>query len=208
MSHGSESEASETAARLAGEVRRLRKAAGLSQPQLAQRVGYTRQYVSLAERPQRNLPSVDLVRALDAALGAELIRLRELAKQDQTQRRARLVGYITPEPERGSSMSRLAGRSSGSVAELCEALTSYATTPAQLQGEDRDPPTLRAVKQDLKAAFDAYQQSRFSVAAGRALVVLGDAQRVVHEASISGRSEAQGVLALSYQVAASVLTKT
>ncbi|XVV04504.1 helix-turn-helix domain-containing protein [Actinosynnema sp. CA-248983] len=79
---------------LAGEIRRLRNEAGLSQPQLAQRTGYTRQYISLAERPQRNLPSSDLVRALDAALGAQgaLIELRESAKREQRSRRERLIG--------------------------------------------------------------------------------------------------------------------
>ncbi|WP_157620405.1 helix-turn-helix transcriptional regulator, partial [Saccharothrix sp. NRRL B-16348] len=51
---------SDTAAaiRLALEIKRRREEAGLSQPQLARRIGYTRQYVSLAERPGHNLPSL------------------------------------------------------------------------------------------------------------------------------------------------------
>ncbi|MGB3437624.1 MAG: transcriptional regulator [Actinophytocola sp.] len=70
---------------LAHEIRRLRNAAGLSQPQLAEAVGYTRQYVSLAERAGKNLPSRDLVSALDKALqaGGALLKLREQAKVDQ-----------------------------------------------------------------------------------------------------------------------------
>lgn len=66
---------------LAEEIRRRRKAAGLSQPQLAALIGYTTQYVSLAERPKRGLPSVELVRALDDALGAggALVALRQQA---------------------------------------------------------------------------------------------------------------------------------
>ncbi|MGM1058461.1 helix-turn-helix transcriptional regulator [Saccharothrix sp. Mg75] len=75
--------------RLAHEIRRRRTAAGLSQPQLAQRIGYTRQYVSLAERPDHNLPSAEIVKAIDGALGTDgaLIALREQGKHEQNQRR-------------------------------------------------------------------------------------------------------------------------
>lgn len=73
------------AARLAAEIRRLRRAASLSQQQLSAQVGYTRQYVSLAERVGRNLPSLELVRALDIRLnaGGHLLALREQARIDQ-----------------------------------------------------------------------------------------------------------------------------
>ncbi|MBP2334691.1 transcriptional regulator with XRE-family HTH domain [Saccharothrix coeruleofusca] len=71
--------------RLAHEIRRLRQEAGLSQPQLARKIGYTRQYVSLAERLDHNLPSAELVRALDRALDADnhLVALREQGKREQ-----------------------------------------------------------------------------------------------------------------------------
>ncbi len=59
------------AQQLAAEIRTRRKAAGLSQPELAGLIGYTRQYVSLAERPKRGDPSAELVSAIDGALGAE-----------------------------------------------------------------------------------------------------------------------------------------
>jgi hypothetical protein len=45
------------AVRLAQEIRRRRTAEGLSQPDLAAMIGYTPQYVSLAERPRKGLPS-------------------------------------------------------------------------------------------------------------------------------------------------------
>lgn len=82
---------SESAAlRLACEIRRQRKDSGLSQAQLAQRVGYTRQYVSLAERPGKNLPSGELVDALDRVFGASgsLRALRDEAKREQLSTRA------------------------------------------------------------------------------------------------------------------------
>ncbi|MGX7829776.1 helix-turn-helix transcriptional regulator [Actinokineospora sp. 24-640] len=73
------------AAELAAEIRRLRISAGLSQKELAAQVGYTRQYVSLAERTGGNLPSLELVRALDARLNADgrLLALRDQARTDQ-----------------------------------------------------------------------------------------------------------------------------
>lgn len=66
---------------LAEEIRKRRRDVGLSQPRLAARIGYTKQYVSLAERPQRGLPSASLIQAIDDALGAEgvLVGLREQA---------------------------------------------------------------------------------------------------------------------------------
>lgn len=73
------------ASRLAWEIRRARKAQGLSQPQLASSIGYTRQYISLAEREGRPPASFELVRAIDQALHANgsLIALREEAKAEQ-----------------------------------------------------------------------------------------------------------------------------
>ncbi|MGX7829784.1 helix-turn-helix transcriptional regulator [Actinokineospora sp. 24-640] len=77
--------ANSAAAGLAAEIRRLRTCAGLSQKQLAVEVGYTRQYVSLAERVGGNLPSLELIRALDARLdaGGQLLALRAQARADR-----------------------------------------------------------------------------------------------------------------------------
>jgi hypothetical protein len=55
---------------LAVEIRRRRKLAGLSQGELAARVGYSRQYVSRAERPRNGLASAILVEAIDTVLHA------------------------------------------------------------------------------------------------------------------------------------------
>lgn len=79
------------AIRLALEVKRRREEAGLSQSQLARRIGYTRQYVSLAERPGHNLPSLGIVKAIDEELGAggQLLTLREQAYRERQARRNR-----------------------------------------------------------------------------------------------------------------------
>lgn len=83
--------------RLAQEIRCLRKASNLSQPELAGMIGYTRQYVSMAERVGKNLPSRELIKAIDNALGANgsLIALRQHAKAEQAALRQRAS---TPSP--------------------------------------------------------------------------------------------------------------
>lgn len=68
---GTERKAAAPEAGLAREIRRRRKAAGLSQSELANAIGYSRQYVSRAERPTAGLASADLVRTIDVALGAD-----------------------------------------------------------------------------------------------------------------------------------------
>lgn len=88
------------AERLAQEIRRLRKEAGLSQPELARMIGYTRQYVSMAERAGKNIPSQELVKALDKTLAAKgmLIELRRHAKQEQvTLRQGGLLSKVSDE---------------------------------------------------------------------------------------------------------------
>ncbi|MFT7837712.1 helix-turn-helix transcriptional regulator [Saccharothrix sp. BKS2] len=85
--------------RLAREIRRRRTAAGLSQPQLARRVGYTRQYVSLAERADHNLPSTEIVKALDHALHADgaLTTLREQGKREKERQRRQSADTKAPD---------------------------------------------------------------------------------------------------------------
>jgi transcriptional regulator with XRE-family HTH domain len=84
------------AAQLAEEIRRRRLAADLSHAQLGAKIGYSRQYVSLAERPRKGLPSADLVRALDHGLGADgaLLGLREEAETAKQARRRSRTGAL------------------------------------------------------------------------------------------------------------------
>jgi transcriptional regulator with XRE-family HTH domain len=91
--------------RLAAEVRRLRNAAGLSQRELAKLCGYTREYVSMAERPG-NIASRELVRALDTALNADgsLLELRSRAKAEQ--QACREENLTDPDPSGQPDMPR------------------------------------------------------------------------------------------------------
>lgn len=86
---------------LAAEIRRLRRAADLSQAGLAHRIGYSPAYVSLAERETQGLPSANLVDAIDRALGAagHLVALRRRAGRAQRAlRRARASARDTNGP--------------------------------------------------------------------------------------------------------------
>nr|CEL17270.1 hypothetical protein [Kibdelosporangium sp. MJ126-NF4]CTQ91500.1 hypothetical protein [Kibdelosporangium sp. MJ126-NF4] len=82
--------------RLAHEIKRLRKTAGLSHAQLGLKTGYTRQYISMAERPGQGLPAEALVHAIDRALGANggLDELRRLAHVERRRGREKADGTI------------------------------------------------------------------------------------------------------------------
>jgi transcriptional regulator with XRE-family HTH domain len=71
MSDAPSSSTPGAAARLAGEIKRLRTTADLSQSTLGTRIGYTKQYISLAERSNGGIPSRELVTAIGKALEAE-----------------------------------------------------------------------------------------------------------------------------------------
>jgi transcriptional regulator with XRE-family HTH domain len=102
-------------ARLATEIRRSRTAVGLSHAELAERIGYTRQYVSLAERPRKGMPSADLVRAIDEALDSKgsLIVLREKAATARQARRGGADGVLLSELTADTPLVKFRTRTSG-----------------------------------------------------------------------------------------------
>jgi len=83
--------------RLAEDIKRLRLAEGLSQPQLGIKVGFTKQYISLAERGT-TVPSEDLVQAIDKALGAdgELVEARARAVVERKSLRTHMATSLWP----------------------------------------------------------------------------------------------------------------
>lgn len=72
---------------------------------------------------------------------------------------------------------------------------------------DAEPPSLDELDRELRSVFDAYQASRFGFAAGRAPLLLADALLAVRQYDGPQLVRANELLALSYQAAASVLTK-
>ncbi|MFC4375734.1 helix-turn-helix domain-containing protein [Nocardia halotolerans] len=91
---------------LAREIKRRRLDAGLSQRGLATATGYTRQYVSMTEWEDANLPSQELIAAIDTAVGAngDLVAIRAEAKSLRYQSRRR-SDPVAAEPESDSAGS-------------------------------------------------------------------------------------------------------
>ncbi|MGH3905501.1 MAG: helix-turn-helix transcriptional regulator [Pseudonocardiaceae bacterium] len=113
-----DSEWMRVARRLADDIRERRREAGLSQPELAAQIGYTPQYVSLAERPKRGLASAELVRAIDGALeaGGALVALRDEA--DAARKACRPSAEPSTVADEAKTTGRGTGQSSGSAAEV------------------------------------------------------------------------------------------
>lgn len=89
---------------LAREIKRRRLDAGFSQRGLAAATGYTRQYVSMAEWEDANLPSQELIAAIDTAVGAkgDLVAIRAEAKSTRHRSRQR-SNPVVAEPQTGSA---------------------------------------------------------------------------------------------------------
>lgn len=94
------------------------------------------------------------------------------------------------------------------ISELCAVLTDYGSGVSQLYSSTRDTvPPLCDIERELETVFVAYQQSRFTAAASRISTLLADAQIAAREYKGAEQARAQGILAMSHQAAASVLTK-
>jgi transcriptional regulator with XRE-family HTH domain len=104
---------------LSCEIRRYREAAGLSQAELANLVGYSREYVSRAERPSKGMASAALVEAIDRVLraGGELVALRTAVQGERLARRV---------PDRADS------------GELCESRERVSAVDGELEELRRD----------------------------------------------------------------------
>lgn len=198
--------------RLATEIRRLRRAAGLSQRELARRCGYTREYVSMAERLGANIPSRELVRALDDALHADgqLNTLRVHALDEQHARRsthratASVQNPVLPDRIRRA----LVGPLDEPMPRIEDAIT---RAHACYQGADYDS-TARLLPRILSGLGDAspHLKAAAYLATAKLATKTGDAglawvaaDRCATYATESGRADLIGVA--RYQVAAALL---
>jgi hypothetical protein len=94
------------------------------------------------------------------------------------------------------------------ITELSEVLTDYRFAPRRLTSAQLDEvPSLAALERDVRIAFDAYQQSRLTIAASRIVMLLADAQLAARECVQKDQARTLKVLALAYQAAATVLAK-
>jgi hypothetical protein len=97
---------------------------------------------------------------------------------------------------------------SPAISELSSMLTGYGFELDRF-GSERvgELPSLADLERDIRIAFNAYQQSRFANAASRVSTLLADVQLTARDCKEVDRPRVQRMLALSYQAAASVLTK-
>lgn len=172
--------------KLAQEIRRLRIDADLSQARLAALIGYSPQYVSLAERPSNGLPSAAVIETIDKALAAGGL-LIALGNQARAELHARRNTSSTAQADTDSQpngfelieLTRRAGQSTIGLEtleelkvttdELCRA---YSTQdPAVLRG--RTTTHLRYVLRLLDGRTTLDQHRELLVRAGWDALLLG-----------------------------------
>ncbi|MEU5543564.1 helix-turn-helix transcriptional regulator [Streptomyces sioyaensis] len=159
---------------------------GLSQEVLAGLIGRTADWLGKAENGRIELDRLSVIRALAHALDVS-------------------IGDLIGEPTL-LEWSAESGRRT--VPALREALMDYRLlTPLLSTAADGAPPTLTALRSDVGEIWDAYQDSRFGLAARQLPLVLSDALLSARAYAGREREEANGLLALTYQGAAMVLGK-
>jgi len=109
---------------------------------------------------------------------------------------------------RGPESSHPEPTLSPAIMELCAVITDCGFRPARFCSTSREEvPSSEDLERDLRIAFDTYQRSKFTAAASRVAMLLADANLTARECDEADRARVSRVLALSYQAAASVLTK-
>jgi transcriptional regulator with XRE-family HTH domain len=204
--------AESTAGQLAAEIKRLRAVAGLSQRDLARRSGYTREYVSMAER-QGNIPSRDLIRALDSALeaGGALIELRAQAKADQHSLRQGRQTESEPNKQ-GVAQHRAYVAADDALRDEARSVSSRPSEVSQLEGlrrsllgrnPDHDEfgeASLPRLQKGIADAHRMYQQADYDGAAHLLPSLIGQLEGSVVKAP-------SHVKAFAYLAAAKLATK-
>jgi transcriptional regulator with XRE-family HTH domain len=164
-----------------------RRRRGMSQEALAGLVGRTTDWLQKAENNRIELDRLSVIRRLAAALDVP-------------------IGDLVGEP---TLLDWTAESGTSTVPALRAVLMDYRQLSPLLRVNppDAQPPDLDELERELNSVFGAYQASRFGFAAGRAPLLLADALVAAEHYDGAVRVRALELLALSYQVAASVLTK-
>ena len=164
-----------------------RRRRGLSQDVLAGLNGRTTDWLSKAENNRIELDRLSVIRRLAETLDVSL-------------------GDLVGEP---TLLDWSADSGTSTVPALRAALMDYRqlTPILSAPSADTEPPDLSELARELGAVCDAYQASRFGFAAGRAPLLLADAIHAARQYDGDAGLRASELLALSYQAAASVLTK-
>lgn len=164
-----------------------RRRRGQSQLVLAGLVGRTEDWLSRVENNRIELDRLSVIRRLADAMDVA-------------------VGDLVGEP---TLLDWTNDSGVNTVPALRTALMDYSQLPPLLnRGQaDDEPASLEDVERDVAAAFEAYQASRYAYVTARVPLVLADALRAARLADTVDSDRAQALLALTYQVAVSVLTK-
>jgi transcriptional regulator with XRE-family HTH domain len=189
-------------------VRRLMTERGMSLRGLARVIHYDPSYLSKILSGRKPV-TLRLAALADDALnaGGEIKQAAMLMRAGAASRGQSVSGQL-PRDAVTSAAAGTRSEPSPAIAELCALLTDYGFDPGRFSsapsGEVRSPVDL---ERDVRVTFDVYQQGRFTSAASRASMLLADAQLAVRDCERANWPRVQRVLALSYQAAASVLTK-
>ncbi|MFL6144920.1 MAG: multiprotein-bridging factor 1 family protein [Labedaea sp.] len=165
-----------------------RRRRGMSQEVLAGLVGRTADWLGKAENNRIELDRLSVIRRLAEALDVSL-------------------GDVIGQP---TLLDWTSDSGNSTVPALRAALMDYRQLSPILSepgGSNGAPPSLVDLQRDVRTVFDSYQASRFGFTAGRAPLLLVDALLAARQYDGDDKLRAHELLALSYQAAASVLTK-
>ncbi|WP_255426069.1 helix-turn-helix domain-containing protein [Pseudonocardia sp. C8] len=164
-----------------------RRRRGLSQLVLAGLVGRTEDWLSKVENGRIDLDRLSVIRRVAEALDITI---------------SDLVGEPT-------LLEWTADSGVQTVPALRAALMDYRQITPLLASSAAagDAVEINSLEADVSAIFEAYQASRYGYVTGRTPLVLSDALNATRNAGPGDRHRALALLALTYQVAVSVLTK-
>ena len=164
-----------------------RRRRGQSQLVLAGLVGRTEDWLSKVENNRIELDRLSVIRRIAEALDVS-------------------IGDLVGDP---TLLDWTIDSGMQTVPALRAALMDYRQIAPLLagSGDAGDQVDLDALHGDVNAVFEAYQASRYGYVTGRVPLVLSDALGAVRTAHAAETSRAESLLALTYQVAVSVLTK-
>ncbi|MEV4462562.1 helix-turn-helix transcriptional regulator [Micromonospora echinofusca] len=161
-----------------------RRRRGLSQEVLAGLIGRTADWLGKIENNRIELDRLSVIKSLAETLDISL-------------------GDLLGEP---SLLDWTADSGTETVPALRAALMNYRALGPFGAGTDAEPPSIAALKKEVGALWDAYQDSRFGYVTGRLPDLLQRAQAADHHDG-DDQDQARRLLGLTYQLAATQLTK-
>jgi transcriptional regulator with XRE-family HTH domain len=163
-----------------------RRKRGFSQDVFAGLIGRTEDWVSKVENNRIDLDRLSVIRSVAEALDVTL-------------------GDLLAEP---SLMAWTEDSGRQTVPALRHVLMDYRQITQFAAHESLgDPPPLPQLERDVAAVWNAYQDSRFGYVTNRLVPLIPQARLAAYAHEGDNRARALGFLALTYQVAASTLTK-